>query len=197
MAAQPRATLRLNFLTGLDSEQLEWSEIQEEENGVIHTEPTIAEDSGEEGDDGNFLSPSPRLSQRLSFQRLSRLSDDKRSSWSSGKLVEGRGTDSNRSSATIRAVQVGSTKSLTDYDFDRALRKFASERESFLLDLSTIAGAVVKQPKPRPKTQRIVNDDAPGVMSGLGSVRRRISFREMSSVKRQPSVARQGMLGTF
>ena len=184
--------LGADTLTGLDSEQFEWSEIQEEvENGGIQTEPTIAEDSAEE-EDGGFLSTSPRPSQRFSFQRLSRLSDDKRSSWSSGKLIEGKGTDSNRSSATIKAVQVGNRQSLADYDFDKALRKFASERESFLLDLSTSAGAVIKQPKPRPKTQRIHNDDTPSIMSGLGSVRRRISFREMSSMKRQPSVARQG-----
>ena len=161
-------------------------------NGRAQIDATIAEDSGEEGEDGTLLSPSHRTSKRLSFQRLSHLSDGKRSSYISTKSSEGRGTDSNRSSTTIKAVQVNNTRSLNDYDFEKALRKFASERDSFLLDLSASAGAVVKQPKPRPKTQRIVNDDPPGLKSGLGSVRRRISFREMSSMKRQPSVARQG-----
>ncbi|MCJ1323711.1 hypothetical protein MMC10_000372 [Thelotrema lepadinum] len=194
------------FISGLDSEQLDWSEIEEEDtgrvqndstsNGRAQIDATIAEDSGEEGEDGTLLSPSHRTSKRLSFQRLSHLSDGKRSSYISTKSSEGRGTDSNRSSTTIKAVQVNNTRSLNDYDFEKALRKFASERDSFLLDLSASAGAVVKQPKPRPKTQRIVNDDPPGLKSGLGSVRRRISFREMSSMKRQPSVARQASVRT-
>lgn len=78
-------------------------------------------------------------------------------------------------------------------DFDRALRKFASERDSFLSDLTLSAGAVVpNRPKPRPKTQRIVNEEAAGLKSGGGSLRRRVSFRDMNSLKRQTSVARQG-----
>lgn len=76
-------------------------------------------------------------------------------------------------------------------DFDRALRKFASERDSFLSDLTLSAGAVVpNRPRPRPKTQRIVNEDAGGLKSGVGSIRRRISFRDMNSMKRQSSVNR-------
>ena len=190
---QPCNGPRTKNPTGLDSEQLDWSEIQEEEPGRTQTEPTIAEDSAEESGDDNVSLPSARNSKRLSFQRLSHLSDGKRSSYLSTKSSEGKGTDSNRSSATIKAVQVNTTKALSDYDFEKALRKFASERESFLLDLNTSAGAVIKQPKPRPKTQRIINDESPNLKSGLGSVRRRISFREMSSMKRQPSsVARQG-----
>lgn len=78
-------------------------------------------------------------------------------------------------------------------DFDKALRKFASERDSFLSDLTLSAGAVVpNRPKPRSKTQRIVNEEATGLKSGVGSIRRRISFRDMNSLKRQTSVARQG-----
>lgn len=46
------------------------------------------------------------------------------------------------------------------------------------------------RPRPRPKTQRIVNEDAAGLKSSVGSIRRRISFREMSSTKRQSSVNR-------
>jgi hypothetical protein len=55
---------------------------------------------------------------------------------------------------------------------------------------------VPARPKPRPRTQRIVADEKPvstnPLKSGIGSVRRHMSFREMSSMKRQPSVARQG-----
>lgn len=135
----------------------------------------------------------PRHSKRSSYHRLSRLSDDARLSIQSISLTsDKKGTDSNRSSATIKGIQINGTAGLSDVDFEKALRKFASERDSFLSDLSLSAGAVVpNRPKPRPKTQRITNEDTAGLKSGVGSVRRRISFRDMSSMKRQPSVARQ------
>ena len=85
------------------------------------------------------------------------------------------------------------TGGLNDHDFEKALRKFARERDSFLSDMNLSAGVVTpNRPKPRPKTQKIVNDDTTGPKSAVGSIRRRISFRDMSSMKRQSSVARQG-----
>jgi len=90
---------------------------------------------------------------------------------------------------TIKGIQINGKGTLNDVDFEKALRKFASERDSFLSDLTLSAGAVVpNRPKPRPKTQKIVKEDAAGLKSGVGSIRRRISFRDM---KRQSSVARQ------
>ena len=81
---------------------------------------------------------------------------------------------------------------MNDVDFEKALKKFARERDSFLVDLTLSAGAVVpNRPKPRPKTQKITSEDVNGLKGGVGSIRRRISFREMSSMKRQPSVVRQ------
>ena len=88
---------------------------------------------------------------------------------------------------TIKGIQTNGKGLLNDVDFEKALRKFASERDSFLSDLTLSAGAVVpNRPKPRPKTQRIVKEDTPGPKPGVGSIRRRISFRDM---KRQSSVA--------
>jgi hypothetical protein len=63
--------------------------------------------------------------------------------------------------------------------------------------LSLSAGAITPaRPKPRPRTQKLVTEDKPAssnpLRSGIGSVRRHMSFRDMNSVKRQPSVARQG-----
>lgn len=157
---------------------------------------TIEEDKLAEVDEGTPTSPpfTPRHVKRNSYQRLSRLSDEARLSIQSISLTpESRGTESNRSSATIRGAQVNGSGGLNDVDFDRALRKFASERDSFLSDLTLSAGAVVpNRPKPRPKTQRIVNEEAAGLKSGVGSMRRRISFRDMNGLKRQTSVARQG-----
>ena len=176
----------------MDSDELHW-DTEEDVAARASTQlgPTIQEDTVAEAEDEPPSTPStPRHAKRNSYNRLSRLSDDKRLSLSSIRVVDNKGTDSNRSSTTIKGVQINGTGSLGDFDFDKALRKFASERESFLADLSLSAGTVTKQPKPRPKTQRIVSDDASNLKSTVGSIRRRISFREMSSMKRQPSVAR-------
>lgn len=141
----------------------------------------------------DFPPATPRNRKRNSYQRLSRLSDEARLSIASiSSTPDKKGTDSNRSSTTIKGIQIAGRSGLNDQDFDKALRKFASERDSFLLDLTLSAGAVVpNRPKPRPKTQKIVNEDASALKSGLGSIRRRVSFRDMNSLKRQSSVARQ------
>ncbi|KAL1997938.1 hypothetical protein VTN02DRAFT_391 [Thermoascus thermophilus] len=108
---------------------------------------------------------------------------------------------------TIRGVASPSRSShlnLDNFDFDRALLKFAAERESFLSDLSLSAGAITNtptRPRPRPRTQKIVPEEVSTptnpLKSGIGSVRRHMSFRDMSSVKRQPSsIGRQASVRT-
>ena len=107
---------------------------------------------------------------------------------------------SNRSSsATIKApvVQpptptVTGPAGLSDDAFEEALKKFASERDSFLEDIHVSAGAVPAantSKRPRPRTLRITqNEDAngaAGLKGGVGSLRRRLST--MNSMKRQPS----------
>ncbi|KAL8749471.1 MAG: hypothetical protein Q9199_007662 [Rusavskia elegans] len=186
--------------SGVDSEQLSWASSNTEE--IAHDAPqppveqTIEEErtSEAEGYDNPELTPrTPRHSKRNSYHRLSRLSDEARLSTASVSLSpDPKGTDSNRSSTTIKGNQINGTGNLSDVDFDKALRKFATERESFLTDLTLSAGAVIpNRPKARPKTQKIVNEDNAALKSGVGSIRRRISFRDMSSVKRQSSVNRQ------
>ena len=137
-----------------------------------------------------------RNPKRNSYQRLSKLSNDTRFSFSSLQTItlESKGRDSNRSSTTIKGVPSNGTPITFDDDFDKALRKFAAERDSFLSGLALTAGAVVpNRPRPRPQTQKIVNEDAQGLRAGLGSIRRRISTRNVNGMKRQPSVGRQGM----
>lgn len=163
-------------------------------------EQTIEEEKAAEAEDDARDAPSgtPRKAKRSSYQRLSSLSDEARLSISSLSFSpDKKGAESNRSSMTIRAIPNGGANGtnggLNDYDFENALKKFASQRDSFLSDLTLSAGAVVpNRPKPRPKTQKIVNEDVQGVRSGVGSIRRRISFRDMNSMKRQSSVKGQG-----
>ncbi|KAL8770331.1 MAG: hypothetical protein Q9209_003967 [Squamulea sp. 1 TL-2023] len=183
----------------VDSEQLRWGSSNIEENAHDSASPpveqTIEEEKTSEADnnDPEVTPRTIRYSKRNSYHRLSKLSDEARLSIASVAISpDPKGTDSNRSSTTIKGIQINGTGNLSDVDFDKALRKFATERESFLTDLTLNAGAVVpNRPKARPKTQRIVNEDNAALKSGVGSVRRRISFRDMSSVKRQSSVNRQ------
>ncbi|KAI1327585.1 dDENN domain-containing protein [Xylariaceae sp. FL0255] len=120
-------------------------------------------------------------------------------------------TRSNRSSATIRPNPLPGSASLgqedglvLDFDFDKALVKFAAERENFLEDLSFTAGAKTQQRPPmvNPRAERIKADEAAnGRMSPLksiggsirGSIRRKISFRDMNSARKQPTAPRPGM----
>ena len=189
--------------TGVDSEQLRWADLEENlSKGApqASVEPTIEEDKlAEAEEEPATSSPSSPTSpmtirhvRHSSYNRLSRLSDDKRLSIQSILSTSDKnGTDSNRSSTTIRGIRMNGSGTLSEADFEKALRKFASERDSFLTDLTLSAGAVVPNPpKPRPRTQKIVADDSTIPKSGVGSLRRKISFRDMTSMKRQPSVLR-------
>ncbi|KAJ5040982.1 uncharacterized protein L3040_005541 [Drepanopeziza brunnea f. sp. 'multigermtubi'] len=178
--------------------------------------PTFDSTIEEDGEAGNTpSSPPPRAtalhSRNNSWNRLGRGSSDVRNSIQS--LEETGNTDSNRSSVTIKApTQPGLNGNgnnrdsvLGDFDFDKALIKFAHERGDFLDDLSFSAGAPVHKRPPMtvPRADRIrnsmatdteTNGGSPGLVkksplrSVGGSIRRRISFRDMSSAKRQPSI---------
>ena len=187
-----------NSSTGVDSCQLRWRKDEEPTDlaPTVPVEPTIEEERAAEaeGDSPDLRDSTPRKTKRNSYHRLSTLSDEARLSITSLSLSsEKKGTDSNRSSTTIKAPQInGNGRLLNDTDFENALKKFASQRDSFLSDLTLSAGAVVpNRPKARPKTQKIVSEDGGGLKSGVGSIRRRISFRDMNSMKRQSSVKRQ------
>ena len=187
-----------NSLTGVDSYQLRWRK-DEDPTDLAPTapvEPTIEEDKAAEAeaDSPDLKGATPKKAKRNSYQRLSNLSDEARLSITSLSLSpERKGTESNRSSTTIKGPQInGNGRLLSDTDFENALKKFASQRDSFLSDLTLSAGAVVpNRPKARPKTQKIISEDAANLKSGVGSIRRRISFRDMNSMKRQSSVKRQ------
>jgi hypothetical protein len=110
--------------------------------------------------------------------------------------------NSNRSSVTIRAVPASTNdtnngEDLGTFDFDKALSKFASERDSFLEDLSFSAGTVLQnRPPMTSKAERLRHDDSEmNVRKSSfgkvgGSIRRKISFRDMNSMKRQNTISR-------
>ncbi|KAI1907725.1 hypothetical protein LOZ61_005977 [Ophidiomyces ophidiicola] len=148
---------------------------------------TIEEDAAAEEAEHAARRALPPDAHRLSFQSFA----------AADALPDSNGTThSNRSSMTIKPAAPNRVALLNDVDFDNALRKFAAERDSFLSDLNLSAGAVVtpKPARPRPRTQKIVPEDmSPNPLkSSIGSVRRHMSFRDMTSLKRQPSLARQG-----
>lgn len=187
------------WIAGVDGQEIEdtYWKLQDEYRTRRETaiSDTIEEDA--EPDEERRAPVEGRNGQRNSYHRLSKLSTDARLSIRS---VESKTSGSNRSSTTIR-VTPSPSRALDpnngEFDFDSALLKFASERESFLSDLSLSAGAITPaRPKPRPRTQKLVTEDKPAssnpLRSGIGSVRRHMSFRDMNSMKRQPSVARQG-----
>jgi hypothetical protein len=190
--------------SGIDSEQLQWPDEDDAATwaSAVQTAvaPTIEEDALAEAEEGREEIGSlntPRHARRSSQNRLSRLSDDARLSMQSLKLMDSGGTNSNRSSTTIKAAKHAGTSEATldDREFEKALQKFANARESFMMDLSFSAGAIVKA-KPKAKTQRVVSEEPANLKSAIGSVRRRISVRNISSMKRQSSVARQASVRT-
>ncbi|QPH05985.1 hypothetical protein C2857_004142 [Epichloe festucae Fl1] len=193
----------------------------------LPVESTIAEDGEPDDDTFNGYKPATaRHSRQNSANRLSKISLDGRFSINSTLDELDGNTRSNRSSATIKAAKPtganGSASNgasagppasegpipgqgfglmgMPDFDFDKALLKFAAERENFLEDLSFTAGAKLQSRPPmvNPRAERIRADQGvpSGRMSPLkslkGSIRRKISFREMNSVRKGPAISRQG-----
>jgi hypothetical protein len=156
----------------------------------------------EEGSEGETAPSSPnaaastarataRHSRTNSWNRLSKLS------------IEPETPDSNRSSVTIKAFTNGAGgENITDFDFDNALIKFANQRESFLDDLNFSAGlpAQARAPMTNPRADRIRIEEGDILGSTArrsplrsvgGSIRRKLSFRDMNSMKRQPSLVQR------
>lgn len=180
----------------------------------------------EEGSEGEVSEPvtngtpraTARHSRQNSWNRLSKVSGDGARNSFTG-LEELEKTQSNRSSITIRASAANGNGNpspgkeninggLGDFDFDTALMKFANERENFLDDLSFSAGAPLQKAPPMvtPRPGKLKSEEDKNsvalqakkspLKSVGGSIRRRISFRDMGSMKRQPSMLqRAGKFG--
>ncbi|KAH9883957.1 dDENN domain-containing protein [Xylariomycetidae sp. FL2044] len=184
-------------------------------HGGTQVDSTINEDREPDDQPGPKSAPSAnkpyaRHSRQNSNNRLSKVSIT--NSIHTLEELDGN-TRSNRSSATIRPNPPPGSASphdglfLGDFDFDKALVKFAAERENFLEDLSFSAGAKTQSRPPmvNPRAERIKADETPsGRLSPLksirgsirGSIRRKISFREMNSARKQPTTPRPASVRT-
>ncbi|KAI0194745.1 DENN domain-containing protein [Xylaria flabelliformis] len=175
---------------------------------------TIVEDGEPEEESDSQTPPlshkrSARHSRQSSNNRLSKISIS--NSIHTLEELDGN-TRSNRSSATIRPNPPPGAGgfdrpdgALIDFDFDKALVKFAAERENFLEDLSFSAGAKTQtKPMVNPRAERIKADEAAnsrlsplkGISGSIrGSIRRKISFRDMNSA-RKPTTPRPASVRT-
>lgn len=202
------------WIAGIDS--LSFGELSQgfacaKENG--ENKPPAVDTTIEEGSEVESTSPtlsgsSPNgayHSRNNSWNRISRSADGRNSIQALEDLDLNSG--SARSSVTIKAVPSTNGASngipelkLADMDFDQALSKFTAAREHFLDDLTVQSGIVTPQSRPpmTARAERLRHDDNGEALNGRksplrtvgGSIRRKISFRDMNSVKRQPSVSR-------
>ncbi|KXT02667.1 hypothetical protein AC578_1125 [Pseudocercospora eumusae] len=185
------------FICGIESSQV-YDERASVAPPVEPVETTIDEDRELEIDTASSTRPTtPASPNDALHQRRSRYSWEARKSVGSViNITEEKLPESNRSSTTIRAEPLGGLP-LDDDAFEEALKKFASERDSFLADIHVETGTVTSQTqtqvkRARPKTVRITQDEnslglnGGGLKSGVGSLRRRLST--MNSMKRSSSV---------
>ncbi|KAF9693458.1 hypothetical protein EKO04_008504 [Ascochyta lentis] len=199
------------FISGIESSQVYDERLQP--NGIVSplasppVDETIEEDRALETDSIRPTSqdglPNGGSTRRRSGQRLSenRQSVGTITGFDSKPSV----TASNRSSATIKGLNLGAP-GLSDVDFENALRKFASERDTFLEEIQFSAGVTQQSrqtpTRPRPRPPRVSQtpsanseDGIANLRSGVGSIRRRLSTMQ-SSLKRQSSTARQSSIRT-
>ena len=132
------------FISGIESSQVYDERLQP--NGIVSplasppVDETIEEDRALETDSIRPTSqdglPNGGSTRRRSGQRLS----EHRQSVGTITGLDSKPTvtASNRSSATIKGVNLGGS-GLSDVDFENALRKFASERDTFLEDAGKAA----------------------------------------------------------
>lgn len=175
------------FISGIESSQV-YDERAAAPPPAAPVEDTIEEDEAlvtdKENRPGTPGSPTDTLKKaRYSFEA-------RKSIGSIINAVDSTTPASNRSSTTIKAGKVVGGSGLSDDAFEDALKKFASERDSFLEDIHVTAGTVTtsNNKKARPRTVRITEDEnslGAGLKGPVGSLQRRLST--MRSMKRQPS----------
>lgn len=112
-------------------------------------------------------------------------------------IQDNTATPSNNNTASVRTLPCGDQNtdhgtSLSDVNFDQALKKFASERDSFLEEIQFSAGQLAQPDRPRPKakTQRMSAGGHKRENSYGGSLRKRLSV--INHLSRQSTSTRRG-----
>lgn len=193
------------WIAGVDGQQLadafsrsRWSYEPNDSTGI---DSIIKEETTNNDQSSILQSPRPSInhSRHDSYQRLSQLSDEARYSIRSlNSPVGSVHPRSNRSSLTVKPAENTSaprmSSAITELDFEQAIKKFMTDRDTFFLDLTFNPAEKAKpvRPKSRIQTQKIVVPDEPSPLPNrnFGSIRRHLSFKDMASTKRQPSMAR-------
>jgi hypothetical protein len=200
------------FIAGIESTQIYDEKLAQ----TLQHAPTVEDTIEEHTVLDTAASGRPKSNEGLGLSGLENRSSNSTARFSyeirksMGSLIgSASGTASNRSSATIKPVLLAETTNgvqlvdqggpasdpttgMSDEDFESALKKFTLERDEFMEEMHFSAGTLpqITKPKTRPRTQKIINDEANGLRGSVGSIRRRLST--MNSLKRQPSVMRQG-----
>ncbi|KAI9671866.1 MAG: hypothetical protein M1831_003394 [Alyxoria varia] len=181
------------FISGIESSKI--FDSRPVSNGVAASPAldTTIEENGIAESESETLPNSPMSPDASS--RKKRFSWEARKSISSFTAIESKTTSSNRSSATIRPAKEGGEQESPaglGQDFDEALKKFAADRDSVLNEISFSAGQTSQPnkpaPRPKPKTQRIINEDSQVSRSSIGTVKRRLST--MNPLSKQSTVRR-------
>lgn len=174
------------FICGLETSRL--FDSPSSLNGINgYSSPTIDEDTTYDADER----PGSKGTQD-GQRRRARFSYEARKSIGSIINLDSQAAPSNRSSATIRPVLP--EEKTDEQGFLKAIQSFASNRESFLDDINAAtlfsSGQVAQpnRPRPKPKTQRIINEDRKDDR-GVGSLRRRIST--MNPLSRQSTSSKR------
>jgi hypothetical protein len=188
------------FIAGIESSQV-YEEKVTNAPPAAPVEETIDEDRELSIDRINHARPTTPGSPNDPARRSRMSFEGRKSVGSIINVTEEKLPASNRSSTTIKAGTIGGS-GLSDADFEDALKRFATERDSFLEDIHVSAGAVTPQTQnkrtTRPRTVRIAQEETTpnanglnsGLKSGVGSLRRRLST--MNSMKRSSSVMSRG-----
>ncbi|KAI9888294.1 MAG: hypothetical protein M1814_000766 [Vezdaea aestivalis] len=194
------------WISGVDSLSFGHEQSDRPVNGTATPPPLsiqegkLLEINGSERPPSGGSSRNKRHSRGDSLHRLSTLSNEARDSIRNVNSLSDPVTKSNRSSTTIKGLQINSTNGtgLSEVDFDKALFKFAEERDHFHDELAFSAGAVVVPTRPavHPRTQKVKDEEGTGLRPSLGSLRRKLSYRELSSSKRQPQPNRSSSVRT-
>lgn len=176
------------FITGIEASQIYDSTTND--NPISPTSPT----TNVHQQRADYFEPTSPTSihSPTYFNKRSRLSFVENFECSNNTF-ERKSVRGNRDSAGIHGVQENEavTSPLSEMNFDEALRKFISDRDTFLEDIKNDSANLNNRNSSRPKTMihRLSGQGHKRESSNAGSIRKRLSA--INPLSRQSTVARQ------